>query len=216
MRFQLFLLLLLCAFGPVTAHAQELKSSRAYIQRAMDHFRAGRIKESIADFESAVRLNPQVKPQLWQLGISYYYAGEFKKGRELFELHRTVNPQDVENAIWHFLCVSKLDGIDAARKLFIPITDDSRVPMKELHELFAGKIKEADVLRAAAPDPNSSDAARKSALFYAHLYVGLYEEALNHPEQSLAHIKLAAQQFAQSNYMSDVARVHLRLRTNKE
>jgi lipoprotein NlpI len=200
---KLFPFLLLLAFA-VSAMGDEPKTAREFAQRGMKHFRASEIKESIEDFEKAARLAPQAKAQLWQLGISYYYAGEFKKGRELFELHQTVNPQDVENAVWHFLCVAKLDGVDVARKEFIAITDDQRIPMRELHELFAGKGDEEAVVKAAR--------GNKESLFYAHLYLGLYEEALGHKDRSLKHMRLAAQDFAQGNYMGDVAKVHVKLR----
>ena len=201
-----FSILLLLALL-VSANADEPKTAREFAQRGINHFRAAEIKESIDDFEKAGQLAPQAKAQLWQLGISYYYAGEFKKGRELFELHQTVNPQDVENAIWHFLCVAKLEGIESARKNFIPITDDQRIPMKELHQLFVGKGDEEAVLKAAH--------GSKDHLFYAHLYLGLYEEALGHKDESLKHMKLAAQDVAQSHYMGDVAKVHVKLREVK-
>ena len=64
----------------------------------MDRFRAGQIKESISEFEKAAATDPTLLPRLWQLGISQYYAEEFQAGRRQFELHRTVNPHDVENA----------------------------------------------------------------------------------------------------------------------
>jgi lipoprotein NlpI len=190
--------------------ADEPKTARDYVLRGIENFRAAKIKESIDDFETACRLNARMKAQLWQLGISYYYAGEFKKGRELFELHQTVNPQDVENAIWHFLCITKADRIETARKKFIPITNDPRVPMKELHQLFAGQGSAEEVLRAAQTgDPGQ----QREQLFYAHLYLGLYEEALKHPVESLAHMKLAAGEFRSAHYMGDVARVHVKLRS---
>ena len=170
----------------------------------MDNFRAARIKESVADFEEAARLKPELKAQLWQLGISYYYAGEFEKGRQLFELHRTVNPEDVENAAWHFLCVAKLKGVEAARKSLIPVTEDGRRPMKEIYECYAGKAKRSAVLTAA-------DNGEDEQAFYAHLYLGLFEEAAGHPEKSLTHMKTAVR-LAPNHYMGDVARVHLKLR----
>ena len=138
--------------------AQETKSPRAWVDQGSAEFRAGKIAQSIQSFESATRLRPDIRPHLWQLGISYYYAGEFEKGRRLFESHQTVNPQDVENAIWHFLCLSRVEGLEAARKSFITITDDRRVPMKELHGLFAGTRNEKDVLAAArAGNPSAED-----------------------------------------------------------
>src|SRR5262245_64889963 len=45
--------------------------------RGREHFRAGQIDESVADFDKFVQLQPQAENQQWERGISYYYAGEF-------------------------------------------------------------------------------------------------------------------------------------------
>ncbi|HTG43337.1 MAG TPA: tetratricopeptide repeat protein, partial [Verrucomicrobiae bacterium] len=157
---------------------------------------------------------PRVEAQLWQLGISYYYAGQFEKGRALFEKHQTVNPQDVENAIWHFLCVARIKDMEAARKNFIPITSDSRVPMKELHGLFAGILKEQEVL-AAVRVGQPSKAEEQNRRFYAYLYLALYDEAMGRNAESLAKMKKAVNELTDEHYMGDVARVHLKLRAGE-
>ena len=60
----------------------------------------------------------------------------------------------------------------------------------------------------------AGDEAGESAGFYANLYVGLYYEALGRAEESLRHIKRAAENpAAKESYMGDVARVHVILRT---
>jgi lipoprotein NlpI len=143
--------------------------------------------------------------------LSLYYAEEYKKGREQFELHQTVNPNDVENAAWHFICVAKQEGVDAARKVLIPIKGDSRVPMKEVHDLFAGKGTEEDVMKAAS-SMDSGEAAMQNQLCYAHLYLGLYEEALGHAEKAKEHMLKAAKDFKQDHYMGKTAQVHVKLR----
>jgi lipoprotein NlpI len=204
-----YLLLTLIAFSALAA---DQKSPRALVEQGMAEFRAGKVAESIESFESAAKQQPSLRPHLWQLGISLYYAGEFEKGRKLFESHQTVNPQDVENAVWHYLCLSRTDGVAAARKRFIPITDDRRIPMKEIHGLFAGTHSKEDVL-AAAKAGNPSDSELKDRLFYAHLYIGLFEEAEKHSEESLKHMKLAATDYTQPHYMGSVARVHVKLRS---
>jgi lipoprotein NlpI len=206
--------LLLGSFTPARAAEAEARSARELVRQGMEEFRAGKIEESIKSFEGAARVEPDLRPQLWQLGISYYYAGEYAKGRELFEAHQKVNPQDVENAVWHFLCASKLEGVEAARRKFIPITRDSRVPMKKLHRLFAGKGSKEEVLERAR---RGDGAELKNQMFYAHLYLALYEEALGNAEASLELINKAAGEFGQTHYMGDVARVHEKRRAkNKE
>src|SRR5688572_14783931 len=75
--------------------------------RAVTDFERGRVAESAAGFDELVKLAPASAPQLWQRGIALYYAGRYKDCRTQFESHRTVNPNDVENAVWHFLCVAR-------------------------------------------------------------------------------------------------------------
>ena len=171
-----------------------------YQQRGAENFRAGKIKESIADFEKFIGFDPRTAAQHWQLGISYYYAGRYADGARQFELHQTVNPQDVENAVWHFLCVARKDGIEKARQGLIPITSDHRVPMKQVHALFAGKGQPEDVFKAAGQD--------ESAVFYANLYLGLYYEAGGDVIKTREYIGKAAEKLDPGNYMTEVARVH--------
>lgn len=181
-----------------------------YQRRGVEHFRSGHFKEAVADFDKTIELNPHFEPQHWQRGIACYYAGQFEKGRRQFELHQTVNDRDVENAAWHFLCVARLSGVEKARASLIPIQGDARVPMKEIHELYAGKIQPEEVLAAARAGTPSPERLRNQ-LFYAHLYLGLYFEAVGNAKAARAHISKAARDFLNSGYMGDVAGVHFEL-----
>ena len=58
---------------------------------------------------------PDEAPYLWQRGIALYYAGRYDDCRRQFESHRSVNPDDVENAAWHFLCVARAESPAKAR-----------------------------------------------------------------------------------------------------
>lgn len=173
-----------------------------YQHRGSEHFKLGQIRESLADFDIYVKLEPDREPYHWQRGISCYYAGEFERGRRQFESHQTVNPNDVENAVWHFLCMAKKDGLEKARAALLPIQDDARVPMMQIYALFAGKGK-VDAVVTAARTPE--------AKFYADLYLGLYFDAGKDAKKSAEHIRRAAAEAPENNYMGDVARVHARL-----
>jgi lipoprotein NlpI len=186
----------------------------AWQHRGGEHFKLGHIKESIADFDQFIALVPQQAPHHWQRGISLYYAGRFADGRKQFELHQTVNPNDVENAVWHFLCVARAASVEKARAALIPINGDGRVPMMEVHALFADKIKPEEVLKAASAG-NLTPAQRQRQLFYAHLYLGLYFEVLGDDQKAREHITKAAVEYQTGDYMGDVARVHLQLRWPK-
>ena len=172
--------------------------------RGTEHFRAGNFEKSVADFDKFIELVPNQAPHHWQRGISLYYAGKYDEGRKQFELHKSVNPNDVENAVWHFLCAARASGADKAREQLMPIEGDTRVPMNEIHALFAGKAKAADVIAAAK---NKGD----DAMFYAQLYLGLYYEAVGDKPAAREHISKAARDFKAEHYMGDVARVHARV-----
>jgi len=187
----------------------------AWQNRGIIHFKLAQIDESISDFDEVIKLIPAQAPYHWQRGICYYYAERFEEGRKQFELHQTVNPNDVENAVWHFLCVARSAGLEKARASLIPIGEDARVPMMQIHALFAGKAKSEDVLKAArAGEPAEPELHRR--LFYAHLYLGLYCEAIGNETQAREHITQAVHEYGDTDYMSDVARVYLKLRENKK
>jgi lipoprotein NlpI len=161
-------------------------------------FRQGKIEESIRAFDRAIRIEPRLGPHYWQRGIALYYAGRFADCKKQFAEHRSVNPEDVENAAWHFLCTARADGLEAAKRSLIPVTGDARVPMKEVQRLFGGALTPEAVLAAA----DSSEAT-----FYAHLYIGLWFEAQGKSVPAREHIQKAAA-MAPPHYMGDVARVH--------
>jgi lipoprotein NlpI len=193
-----FLLILSLALGE--------QSLRAILDQAAGDFQAGRIEQSLAGFDRVALLSPADAPFLWQRGIAQFYAGRFRACRDMFISHRTVNPDDVENAVWHFLCVAQAESPAAARQQLLPVGIDSRPPMREIYQMYQGRLKPDQVLLAAGNN--------RAAQFYAQLYVGLYLEAIGQIEAGHKHIALAADaQYARvGGYMHDVARVHLQQR----
>lgn len=183
--------------------AQDLQAT---FDRAVNDFHAGRIGESVAAFDQVAERAKDQRAQLWQRGIALYYAGRYKDCREQFELHRTVNPNDVENAAWHFLCVARAESPEKARAALLPVGPDSRIPMREIYRMFRGQITPEQVIQAAGSAPE--------AQFYGHLYAGLYLEAIGEAKRSLEQIRIASEErFKAGGYMHGVARVHLRLRS---
>ena len=199
------LLAVLTAFLAVVGVAAAEPTPDERFRRGVAHFFKAEIKEALVEWDAEVAARPEDLPHHWQRGIALYYAKRFKEGREQFEKHQVVNPQDVENAVWHYLCVAALESPEAARKVFIPITDDPRVPMAEVHALFAGKGKAEAVTAAAAK-------AGGLAVAYADLYLGLFAEANGKKDEARRHMEAAAAAFPAGNYMGETARVHCRLR----
>jgi lipoprotein NlpI len=95
-------------------------------------FFAGEPAASARLFDRVAAALPDSEPELWQRGIALYYAERFADGRRQFELHERVNPNDVENPAWHYLCVAREKGVAAAREAMLPVGDDARVPMREI------------------------------------------------------------------------------------
>lgn len=174
-----------------------------YDQAAADFF-AARIEEATQGFDKLVKLSPGSAPQLWQRGIALYYAKRFGDCAAQFESHRTVNPNDVENAAWHFLCVARGSNPAQAKEKLLPVGPDSRVPMMQIYEMFRGVLPPEKIIAVAGSDAE--------AQFYAHLYAGLYLEATGKPAAAIEHIRIAANdRYRMGGYMHRVAQVHLAL-----
>jgi lipoprotein NlpI len=205
MRRTAFSLLALAAIVPLAAVPSLQRPSgdpNQILDRAIDDFLAGRVEESVAGFDRVVALVPGAEPRLWQRGIALYYTGRYDACRRQFELHRTVNPNDVENPVWHFLCVSKAESPERARDALLPVGSDQRQPMREIYLMFRGDLSPADVLAAGTTSA--------SARFYSELYVGLYYDGMGEPDEAKRHLREAADSRyeAVGGYMHRVATLH--------
>jgi lipoprotein NlpI len=193
---------------PTTRQRASNLAAHMLHRRGEEHFRQARVVEALADFDRELELRSEDAPDHWQRGIACYYADEYEKGVQQFELHQKVNPQDVENSAWHFLCLVRAPkgSIQVAQEKLLSVTKDPRVPMAQIQEMFAGKKPPGEVLKLG-------EAGGDVAAFYADLYAGLYYEALGRDAESLRLMKRAAENpAAVDNYMGDVARVHVTLR----
>ena len=82
--------------------------------------------------------------------------------------------------------------------------------MKQIHKLFEGTGDAAAVLEAANKTTNEQE--RRNHLCYAHLYLGLYHEALGNDDKAKAHMLKSAVDHRMDHYMGKVAQVHAQLR----
>ena len=188
----------------VAGQGSTASSPRAILDRAEEDFFAARIPESVAGFDRLVKLQPSGAPDLWQRGIALYYAGRYADCRAQFESHRTVNPADVENAAWHYLCVARAESPARARAALLPVGADPRRPMREVYQMFQGTLAPDAVLAAGGKEPR--------ARFYALLYVGLFHEAQGNAAARTYITQAASDEFAVGGYMNRVAQVHAQLR----
>lgn len=199
-----------------TRHQQAIASAEQVLEQKADasahsragdaYLRAGNVKQAIRHFDEAVRLRPESEPYLWQRGIAFYFAGRYEQGKEQFESHRRVNPNDVENAAWHFVCAAKASNFEEAKKILLPAPGDPRPPMKEI--LAYLRDGDAESIEAAVESLSDSPNARQSARFYADLYLGLVADAKGQNEEALRFMRRAAAT-PMTHYMADVARVYV-------
>ena len=188
-----------------------------YNRRGALYFKLGRFDGSIADFDREIELDPRRELNHWQRGLSYYYAGRYEDGAKQFEMaFKTENPNDYENGIWHFLCRARLDGVDKARESILNIEGDERIPMREIYDLYRGRGTADEVMQAAERGyPNAAEL--KNRLFYALLYVALFDDVSGNTETALRLTERAVSNFQVTHYMWDVARIHLEtLKTSAE
>ncbi len=178
-----------------------------HFQRGLQRFKARDFEGSIADFDRQIELQPDAKISHWQRGISYYYAGKYAEGKAQFEGYQEFDSNDVENAVWRFMCMSRAEGIKKAQAAMLKIGDDKRVPMRAIYEMFLGKVQIADVIDLATRTNGDAPEKVSRQLFYAHLYVGIYYELLGDKAKALEHMERAVERPI-GHYMWNVARAH--------
>lgn len=188
------------------AMAQSPNNPQMHLIRGSLLFRSGKVEESIKDFDKCIELDQRMKPYLWQRGISLYYAGKYEEGLDQFVIHREVNPNDVENAFWHFLCAAKLHGVEKAEKEILLSGADRRIPMMQVQELIQGKTT-PDAVIAAAESSRKTTRGPDYDRFYGYLYVGLYYDAIGKTDEARTWIEKCVA-LKVDGYMGDVARVH--------
>ena len=169
------------------------------------YLRCGKAKWAVRLFDRFLETNKGEMPQLWQRGIALYFMRDFRGAAEQFEAHQKVNPNDVENAAWHFLCVSKWQSPDEAKNRVLAAPNDPRIPMEEIRRMLMSGDTAAVTSRVNEAPKNSE--ARKMAAFYGDFYLGLYADALGDRQKAQSLLKRAATD-APRNYMGDVARVY--------
>ena len=184
-------------------------------------FAAGQMDACVAAYDKLIELQPSLEPRLWQRGLALYYAKKFEKGVQQFETHQLVNTQDVENAVWHLLCAAGISNVEEGRGKLIPISEDRRVPMSQIYEMYAGRMTPEQVLAIAnrtSPSVELDSEQHRLQRYYAHLYISLYHEMLKNQEASIQAMKKAAQvnPLGKTNFIGQVARVHLQLRQEEK
>lgn len=171
----------------------------------------GKFKESVADFERMIAIDATQDAPHWRLGIAYYFTGDFAKSAKQFEKYHAYDNRDRENGVWKFFAQAKVDGIEKARKEMLEYTKFDREPFPAVYEMLAGKKTPAEVF-AEMEKKNLKD--DNLVMFFAHYYVGWYQQLLGNPATAKEHLGKAVELSLKSatgggpEYMGHVARLH--------
>lgn len=176
-------------------------------------FLSGKLDQSLSCFDRANQLDPNLAPHNWQRGVALGCAGKFAEGAEQFRIHHEVNPDDVENSAWYFLCVAKTKGEVAAEAAIIPSRGDSRPPMMAVLKMLRGALAPDEVLVAAKANTKEGD-ERKMAMFYGFLYVGIYYDSIGETEKAVRALDSSIA-LAGKDYMGRTARIYREHRFQK-
>ena len=176
------------------------------------YLRAGEYKWAVRLFDRYLVSEKEALPELWQRGIALYFMREYEAAAKQFEVHRTVNPNDVENAAWHFLCVAKSQSPSEAKAQVLPAPGDPRIPMEEVLQMLKSGDQQAIIDKIATLEKDSPQG--KAAQFYGDFYLGLYADAMGKSAEAKKWMDRAAQD-APRNYMGDVARVYAKFLSGK-
>jgi len=179
--------------------------------RGCEQFRMGRYQQSLADFDAFLKLEPNRKTSLWERGITCYFCEEYEQGAKQFEIYQQYYDQDVENSVWRYMCMAKSDGIEKAKAELISIERDRRHGLMDVFRLFQGEVTVQQLAtKVDNSDLKGTDLAAYQ--FYSWLYLGLYLQVHDQPNESNVYLKKASDpELLQrgsrliSRYMFDVA-----------
>ena len=190
-----------------------------YQMRGCNQFKLGNVNAAVQDWQAFLQLKPDKEAEHWQICVGFALLGHYEEARKRFDWHSTTNTQDLEVAFWHFLCVARTEGLEVARERIKSAPEEKRVPMTELHALFAGKGTEADVwLAVERGTPEKAERAKRE--FFAHYYLGLLRQSEGKLDEAKQSVKEALS-IAKANdgfigdspggqlRGGDIARVHL-------
>jgi len=149
--------------------------------KAIDLFHRKEFRASVEEFDRAIQAGGQTHTSdaCWERGLALYYAGDPTKAREQFDAYHRVDPLDIENGLWRYLCVAAGDGAEKAREALPAYERKTRPPFPALLDLYAGRGTIEAVLEQASA--GATGTRRDENLFYAHFYVAKHLQAKKDP-----------------------------------
>ena len=172
-----------------------------------------RYRESVAEYQAMVRLNPSLDASHWRLGIALFYAGQPATAAAQFDKYHSFDNVDRENGIWRYLSQRKATDAATAKKELLRYEKDDREPFPAVYKLFDGSLSPEAALRTIPRDLPAQELEKR--LFYTELYIGVHAAAQGQRVEARKFLRLAvSRKWPRNsgfgpNYMWHVARVQL-------
>ena len=168
--------------------------------------------------DQAIAADPKLGVAYDKRGTAQFKLGKIKESLADFDRFIELVPKEGPKHWRRGLTLYYAD--DFAKGVAQFTTSDKEEPndvenFMKIYDLFRGTAKPEDVF-AAAEAGNVKDDLRKKQRFYANYYVGMYYECVGEPKKSLEYLKTAVEKYPIGDYMMDVAKVHIQLRSAKQ
>lgn len=182
-------------------------SVRVLMAQGVDLFRKGSAIESVAAFDKALALAPELLPSLWQRGLSQYAAEKYSECSSQFRADLNVLSHRGDGEEWVFACACDAKGgVNTApliERALLERREDRRAIMNLVWRVFSGEASVSTLLKEASSAATSQSPLDQQRAFYALFYAGLYNDAVLRDVESAQSLYSEALTLAYASFSND-------------
>ena len=173
----------------------------------------GDAEASVELFDAILAMDASLSPLLWQRGLALFYQGSYAAGAAQFLSDVTANGNDVEEVVWHHLCLCQLRAPEfpahAAARMRAPSLlacgIDDRPVMQLVQQLYeSGATNPAEGARRVLPSLMTDHGS------YGRFYAALWLEVVCRDHVAALPLFEAAAEAPTDDFMGRVMRMHAR------
>jgi aryl-alcohol dehydrogenase-like predicted oxidoreductase len=173
----------------------------------------GDAEASVELFDAILAIDASLSPLLWQRGLALFYQGSYAAGAAQFLNDVTANGNDVEEVVWHHLCLCQLRAPEfpahAAAHMRAPSLlacgFDDRPVMHLVQQLYeSGATNPAEGARRVLPSLMTDHGS------YGRFYAALWLEVVCRDHAAALPLFAAAAEAPTEDFMGRVMRMHAR------
>lgn len=173
----------------------------------------GDAEASLELFDAILAIDASLSPLLWQRGLALFYKGSYAAGAAQFLNDVTANGNDVEEVVWHHLCLCQLRAPEfpahAAAHMRAPSLlacgFDDRPVMHLVQQLYeSGATNPAEGARRLLSSRMTDHGS------YGRFYAALWLEVVCRDHAAALPLFAAAAEAPTEDFMGRVMRMHAR------